>query len=103
MKFSILIANYNNGKFFTDCYRSIMAQSYTDWEAVILDDASTDDSMEVIRKLIGTDSRFKIYRNETNSGVGITKSRLIELAEGNICGFLWILMMPYSRKPYHRQ
>lgn len=88
MKFSILIANYNNGKFFPDCYRSIIAQSYTDWEAVILDDASTDDSLEVIRKLTGTDRRFKIYRNEVNSGVGITKSKLIELAEGDICGFV---------------
>jgi hypothetical protein len=35
---------------------------------------STDDSVEVIKKLTGSDERFKIYRNEENSGVGITKA-----------------------------
>ncbi|WP_262150629.1 glycosyltransferase family 2 protein [Chryseobacterium foetidum] len=88
MKFSILIANYNNGKFFEDCYHSIIAQTFTDWEAVILDDASTDDSLEVISALVKDDCRFKIFRNEVNSGVGITKSKLIELSNGDICGFV---------------
>lgn len=88
MKFSVLIANYNNGKFFKECYDSIIAQDYKNWEAIILDDASTDDSLEVIKKITGNDERFKIYRNEENSGVGITKSKLIELAEGDICGFV---------------
>lgn len=88
MKFSILIANYNNGKFFRNCYDSIIAQSYDNWEAVILDDSSTDDSLEVIKSIIGDDHRFKIFKNESNSGVGITKSKLIELATGEICGFV---------------
>ncbi|MCI3938025.1 glycosyltransferase [Chryseobacterium aahli] len=88
MKFSILIANYNNGKFFRRCYDSIIAQSYDNWEAVILDDDSTDDSLEVIKSIIGDDNRFKIFKNESNSGVGITKSKLIELATGEICGFV---------------
>ncbi|UFH30851.1 glycosyltransferase [Chryseobacterium sp. C-71] len=88
MKFSILIANYNNGKFFRNCYDSIIAQSNDNWEAVILDDSSTDDSLEVIKSIIGDDHRFKIFKNENNSGVGITKSKLIELATGEICGFV---------------
>lgn len=88
MKFSILIANYNNGKFFETCYLSIIAQSYLNWEVVILDDSSTDNSLDIISALIKDDSRFKIYKNETNSGVGITKSKLIELATGDICGFV---------------
>ncbi|WP_312075173.1 glycosyltransferase [Chryseobacterium sp.] len=88
MKFSILIANYNNGKFFETCYQSIIAQQYENWEAVILDDASTDNSLEIISELVKDDSRFKIFKNEKNSGVGITKSILIELATGEICGFV---------------
>lgn len=88
MKFSILIANYNNGKFFKSCFDSIIAQTYDNWEAIILDDASTDDSLEVIKKIIGADARFKVYENNTNSGVGITKNKLIELATGDICGFV---------------
>ncbi|WP_312902342.1 glycosyltransferase family 2 protein [Chryseobacterium taichungense] len=88
MKFSILIANYNNGKYFKDCFQSLLSQNYQNWEAIILDDASTDDSVEVIKKMVENDERFRIYHNETNSGVGVTKSRLIELAEGEICGFV---------------
>ncbi len=88
MKFSILIANYNNGKYFKECYDSIMAQEYKNWEAVILDDASTDDSVSTIKKIIGGDRRFRFFENPANSGVGITKSKLIELAEGDVCGFV---------------
>ncbi|WES96780.1 glycosyltransferase [Chryseobacterium arthrosphaerae] len=87
-KFSILIANYNNGHFFEKCYQSLIAQTEKDWEAVILDDGSTDDSLEVIRKIIGDDTRFKINQNDHNRGIGYTKKRLIQLAESEICGFL---------------
>lgn len=88
MKFSILIAHYNNGKYFKDCYQSILNQKYTHWEAIILDDASTDDSLELIKEMVGNDERFRIYHNLKNSGVGVTKSKLIELAEGEYYGFL---------------
>ncbi|MFY7814765.1 MAG: glycosyltransferase family 2 protein [Chryseobacterium taeanense] len=88
MKFSILIANYNNGRFFQDCYQSVISQTYSDWEAVIVDDYSSDHSLEIIHELIKDDNRFRIYTNEANEGVGITKSRLIDLAKGDICGFL---------------
>ncbi|MCA6066838.1 glycosyltransferase [Chryseobacterium sp. RG1] len=88
MKFSILIANYNNGRFFKNCYDSIISQTYQDWEAVILDDASTDNSLEIIHQIIGNDQRFKVFKNAENSGVGITKSKLIEFATGEICGFV---------------
>lgn len=87
-KFSVLIANYNNGHFFEKCYQSLIAQTEKDWEAVILDDGSTDDSLEVIRKIIGDDTRFKINLNDQNRGIGYTKKRLIQLAESEICGFL---------------
>ncbi|WP_228372472.1 glycosyltransferase family 2 protein [Chryseobacterium daeguense] len=88
MKFSVLIANYNNGKFFKDCYDSILNQEYKNWEVIIIDDRSTDDSVEVIKKIIGDDNRFKLYENEENYGVGVTKAKLIEDATGDICGYL---------------
>lgn len=88
MKFSVLIANYNNGRFFKSCYDSLLKQTFHNWEAIILDDFSTDNSLEVIKNIIGNDHRFKIYENNENCGVGITKSKLIELATGDICGFV---------------
>ena len=88
MKFSILIANFNNGKFFRDCYESILLQTYPNWEVVILDDSSVDDSVQIIKEIIKDDARFRFYENEKNLGVGFTKNKLIELAEGEICGYL---------------
>jgi len=86
--FSILVANYNNGIFFKDCYQSIISQKYPHWEVNILDDCSTDDSLASINTLIKDDSRFRLFTNDINCGVGITKAKLIELARGEICGFL---------------
>ncbi|MEO7522922.1 MAG: glycosyltransferase [Ferruginibacter sp.] len=88
MKFSILIANYNNGKYFTDCYNSIIGQTYTDWEAVIVDDRSTDDSIKLISAIIKNDIRFKLTQNEENKGCGFTKRKCVDLATGEIAGFL---------------
>lgn len=86
--FSILVANYNNGRFFKDCYDSIMLQTYTDWEVIIVDDCSTDNSLEIITQLTEGDSRFKLFVNDKNEGCGYTKRRCLEKAEGELVGFL---------------
>ena len=86
--FSLLIAQYNNGKYFEDCYNSIMAQTYDHWEVIIVDDGSTDDSVAVMKEIIGDDARFKIEVNSENQGCGFTKRRCAELATGEICAFL---------------
>lgn len=86
--FSILIANFNNGNYFKDCWASVLAQTYTHWEVVIVDDASTDNSLEIIRQLVENDSRVKIFVNESNRGCGFTKRKCAELATGELCGFV---------------
>ncbi|WP_278351585.1 glycosyltransferase family 2 protein [Chryseobacterium gleum] len=88
MKFSVLIAHYNNAALFRDCYDYLIKQTYPNWEAIILDDASTEKEKKEILDIIHGDERFKFFENEKNSGVGITKSKLIELAAGEICGFV---------------
>ena len=88
MKFSILIAHYNNFEYFKDCYQSIISQTYKNFEVIILDDCSTDDSYEKVKNLVKDDHRFKVFKNDENKGVGYTKGKLIELSTGEICGFL---------------
>lgn len=88
MLFSLLVANYNNGHFFKDCFKSIIEQTYKDWEVIIVDDGSTDNSVNVIKNVIGNDNRFKIFENRLNKGCGYTKNKCAELAEGEILGFL---------------
>jgi glycosyltransferase involved in cell wall biosynthesis len=86
--FSILVANYNNGHFFKDCYESIIDQTYSNWECIIVDDASSDNSVQQIKDIIGADTRFKIYENEENKKCGFTKNKCAQLANGEILGFL---------------
>ncbi|MDQ1855528.1 glycosyltransferase family 2 protein [Chryseobacterium sp. WLY505] len=86
--FSILIANYNNGKYFRDCYHSLINQTYENWEVIIIDDASTDDSVEIIESLIRNDSRFKLYHNPNNEGCGSTKAKCMKYAQGDLCAYL---------------
>lgn len=87
-KVSILIANYNNGKYFEDCYHSLVNQTHEDWEAIIVDDCSTDNSLEIIENIIKNDHRFILYSNGTNKGCGYTKRRCAELATGDFCAYL---------------
>lgn len=88
MKFSILIAHYNNAVFFRDCFESIIKQTYSDWEVIIVDDCSEQSEKESLRALIAGDPRFFLYENEVNKGVGYTKKKCAELATGSICGFV---------------
>ena len=85
--FSVLIANYNNGKYLMDAIESVRQQTYTHWEIILVDDSSTDNSHELYKEL-EKDERIHIYYNEQNQGCGYTKRRCAELANGEICGFL---------------
>lgn len=88
MLFSILVAHYNNFEYFKDFYKSVLNQTYQNFEIIIVDDRSTDDSLEKIKTYTTDDSRVKIFENETNKGVGFTKRKCVEMASGEICGFI---------------
>ncbi|MCR4829134.1 MAG: glycosyltransferase [Bacteroidales bacterium] len=85
--FSVLIANYNNGHHLQDAIDSVFAQTYTDWEIVIVDDGSIDASRKIYEKY-SDDNRIHIYYNEQNRGCTYTKWRLIEECHGDVFGFL---------------
>lgn len=84
--FSILIANYNNGKYIMEAINSVYNQTYTNWEIIIVDDCSTDNSFEIYNQL--KNEKIRIFYNEKNEGCGYTKRRCAEEATGDICGFL---------------
>jgi glycosyltransferase involved in cell wall biosynthesis len=88
MLFSILIANYNNGIYFKDCFDSILNQTYQNFEVIIVDDASTDNSVQEIQTLIAYDPRFILYIEPQNKGCGHTKMKCVSYAKGAICGFV---------------
>ena len=85
--FSVLIANFNNGQYLMNAIESVYHQSYTNWEIILVDDGSTDNSSNLY-PLLKQDSRIHIFYNKENKGCGYSKRRCIELANGEICGFL---------------
>jgi len=87
MKFSIVVANYNNGKYLPKLIETVVAQTYQDWELIIVDDCSTDDSREVL-KAFAQHPQIKIYHHEVNQGAsGAFKTATLK-AEGEIIGML---------------
>lgn len=85
---SILMANFNKEKYLTDAITSVINQSDSRWELVIVDDCSTDKSMKVIKKISKDDNRIRIYKNPKNRGTAYTQDRLIKLASADIVGIL---------------
>ena len=76
-KVSIAIPHYNHGKFIEKAVRSIQDQDFSNYEIVIVDDASTDDSYTVLQKLAAEDKRIKLFQNEKNFGTEITLNNCI--------------------------
>lgn len=85
--FSVLIANYNDGRYLSEALDSVRQQTYENWQVVIVDDGSTDTSFEIY-KALENDARFKVVLNDENRGCTYTKKCCIDLADGELCGFL---------------
>jgi glycosyltransferase involved in cell wall biosynthesis len=85
--FSVLVAQYNNGRFLQEAIDSVKAQTYTNWEIVIVDDCSTDNSRDYY-KMYENDEQIRIFYNEKNGGEGFAKHNAAAKARGELCGFL---------------
>lgn len=85
---SIITPNYNCERFIQDTIISVQNQTYTNWEMLIVDDCSTDSSLEILRKASLTDSRIKILSNNINSGAAISRNYAIREAKGEWIAFL---------------
>ena len=85
--FSVLVANYNNGCYLMEAIESVYAQAYSNWEIIIVDEASTDNSKELYAKL-SSDNRIHVFYNDQNMGCAYTKHQLMLHANGDYCGYL---------------
>jgi glycosyltransferase involved in cell wall biosynthesis len=85
--FSVLIANYNNGRYLRECLQSIFKQSYTHWEIVLVDDASNDESQDIYLEY-ADHPQVRIFHNTSNQGVANTKKECIDRAGGHLLGFV---------------
>ncbi|MBQ9235530.1 MAG: glycosyltransferase family 2 protein [Alphaproteobacteria bacterium] len=85
-KISVLIAVYNAAPFIRETISAVLAQTYTDFELILLDDASTDNSADIIAEF--KDSRLKYVRNAHNFGIAATRNRLAAMAKGEYIAVL---------------
>ena len=66
---SVLIPTYNSAEFIKDCVESIINQTYKNIEIIIVDDASTDKTFDILKRLAKQDKRIRLFQNRTNLGI----------------------------------
>ena len=81
--FSIGITVYNTEKYLTRCLESVLGQSFSDFEIVIVNDGSSDGSMQLMQNFAQNDSRIKIV-DKTNGGVSTAKNAILSSTPGTI-------------------
>lgn len=87
-KVSIIMPNYNCEKFIEETVNSVLAQTYGNWELLIVDDCSTDRSIEIINSYCEKDERIKLFINEKNSGAAASRNWALREATGKWIAFL---------------
>lgn len=79
---------YNAGRYLEAAVESVFAQTYGNWELLIVDDASRDNTLELARSLKARDNRIKVFTQDRNQGVAAARNRALEDASGKYIAFL---------------
>ena len=87
-KVSIIVPMYNAEKFIGKAIESVLSQTYENWEMLIMNDVSTDNSLAVVNEFAKKDDRIKVVNTEKNVGVVKGRNQLIDLACGKYIAFL---------------
>lgn len=87
-KVSIIVPMYNAEKFIGKTIESVLSQTYENWEMLIMNDVSTDNSLAVVSEFAKKDGRIKVVNTEKNMGVVKGRNHLIDLANGKYIAFL---------------
>ena len=87
LKISIIVPVYNTGEYLRECFDCIIAQTFKNFEVVVVDDGSTDDSGAICDEYARKDSRFVVIHKE-NGGVSSARNRGLDEATGDYIGFV---------------
>lgn len=79
---------YKAARYIEETIRSVQAQTYKDWELLLIDDCSPDNSGEIIERLAQADARIRYHRLEQNSGAAVARNTAIGMARGEYLAFL---------------
>ena len=81
-KVSVLMSSYNHQSFISEAIHSVLKQSFQDWEFLIIDDCSTDESFLIAKKFENQDSRIKVFKSPYNRGMVQNTNELILASKG---------------------
>ena len=84
---SIIMPSYNTAQYITETIESILNQTYTNWELIIVDDCSTDNTDQVVKSFL-SDGRIRYLKNEKNSGAAVSRNKALREAKGKWIAFL---------------
>lgn len=87
-KVSIITPAYNSEKFIANAMDSVINQTYNNWEMLIIDDCSTDSTIDIVNEYSRKDDRIKLILQKTNMGAGHARNRAIQLSTGRYIAFL---------------
>jgi glycosyltransferase involved in cell wall biosynthesis len=93
---SIITPSYNTGDFISETIKSVINQDYKNWELIIVDDCSEDNSIDIIKTF--RDNRIRLIVNSTNKGAAYCRNHAIEIAKGEWIAFLDSDDVWYSKK-----
>lgn len=85
---SVVMPLFNGEAFVENSIRSVITQSFQNWELIIVDDASTDRSVNIVKSLVGEDHRIKLIKLPRNSGAAVARNLSIKYAQGRYIAFL---------------
>lgn len=85
---SIVMPAYNSVAYIEKAIRSVMAQTYAEWHLLVLDDGSTDGTVETVRRLAEEDARISLICNKENCGAADTRNRGMDLCDEGYVAFL---------------
>ena len=86
-KVTVILSTYNRARLLPHAIRSIINQTFTDWELIIVDDASSDTTEQVVRAFIEVDSRIRYHRHNTNQGAAVARNTGLKHARGTYVAF----------------
>lgn len=79
---SVVMAVYNGEEYLSSAIESILQQTYQDFEFIIINDASSDNTSEILQKYLNIDQRISVINNETNTGLGVSLQKVVAAARG---------------------
>lgn len=85
---SVVLATFNCDKYIEETISSILGQSFSDFELLITDDCSTDNTYQILNKYKEKDDRIKVFRNSQNSGAAVSRNNSISMAQGRFIAFI---------------